>query len=67
MSFFKSIFNYLKNISKGKAGQSGSKGHPIDDYMKSLLSKSNLSAPPLDKLTAFKILNIDPPEGDKVL
>ena len=35
------------------------KKHPMDAFFKSFLSKSNLSAPPLDDPTAYKILNIE--------
>lgn len=37
---------------------SGAKRHPLDEMFKSVLSKTNLAAPPLDVPTALKILNI---------
>lgn len=39
--------------------------HKLDEMLGSMLSKGNLSAPPLDKLTAFKILNVEP-KGDEI-
>ena len=48
---------FIYNNSTG--GQSSGKRHPLDDFMKKFLSKTNLSAPPLDNSTALKILNIE--------
>ena len=49
---------FTDNNSTG-GGQSSGKRHPLDDFMKKFLSKTNLSAPPLDNSTALKILNIE--------
>jgi hypothetical protein len=50
---------FLGNNNSTGGGQSSGKRHPLDDFMKKFLSKTNLSAPPLDNSTALKILNIE--------
>lgn len=66
---FKSFFKAYKDVtsnaktaggnSGGNKGQSGQKQHAYDSFMSSMMSKTNLSAPPLDESTAMQILNID--------
>lgn len=77
MSFYRFIFNYLKQYSipvfksffkaykdtTGQAktsgnGSEGKKQHPFDRVMSSMMSKTNLSAPPITESTAMQILNI---------
>jgi hypothetical protein len=59
---FKSVFRAYKDTTSGQqnTGNSSSSGkkHPMDEMFKNMLSKTNLSAPPLDSVTALKILNI---------
>jgi hypothetical protein len=50
-------FTKAFNESKASADDRNKK-HPLDEWFSSLLSKTNLSAPSLDPLTALKILNI---------
>jgi hypothetical protein len=67
---FKSFFKAYKDVTANaktadgsaggsKGGQSGQKQHAFDSFMSSMMSKTNLSAPPLSESTALQILNID--------
>jgi hypothetical protein len=66
---FKSFFKAYKDVTANaktanndggnKGGQSGQKQHAFDSFMSSMMSKTNLSAPPLSESTAMQILNID--------
>lgn len=63
---FKSFFKAYKDVTGNanaaggnKGGQSGQKQHAYDSFMSSMMSKTNLSAPPLTETTAMQILNIE--------
>jgi hypothetical protein len=66
---FKSFFKAYKDVTANaktannaggnKGGQSGQKQHAFDSFMSSMMSKTNLSAPPLTESTALQILNIE--------
>lgn len=61
-SFFKAYKDTTANPQGSQSGpNTGSSGkkHPMDELFKNMLSKTNLSAPPLDSVTALKILNIE--------
>ena len=62
---FKSFFKAYKDTTAGGAkannsegGSGGQKQHPFDRFFSSMMSKTSLSAPPLDEGTALQILNI---------
>ena len=69
---FKSFFKAYKDTTANARSQEAGgiqwdylgKKHPLDDFFKSMLSKTNLAAPPIDATTSLRILNIEP-EGDK--
>lgn len=62
---FKSFFKAYKDTTAGQKtssggnNSSGPKDHPFDKFFSSMMSKTNLTAPPLDEGTALQILNID--------
>jgi len=62
---FKSFFKAYKDTTAGAKtntggnSSSGPKEHPFDKFFSSIMSKTNLSAPPLDEGTALQILNIE--------
>ena len=62
-SFFKAYRSTTANAAGAKSNtSSGSsdnqKKHPFDQFFSSMMSKTNLSAPPIDEGTALQILNI---------
>ena len=63
---FKSFFKAYKDTTgnpkannAGAGGQSGQKQHVFDTFFSSMMSKTNLSAPPLSESTAMQILSIE--------
>ncbi len=63
---FKSFFKAYKDVTANGAknnnsggGSSGQKQHFFDTFFSSMVSKTNLSAPPLTESTAMQILNIE--------
>jgi hypothetical protein len=60
-SFFKAYKDVTGNAKPNNAGgnSSGQKQHIFDTLFSSMMSKTNLSAPPLNESTAMQILNIE--------
>jgi len=62
---FKSFFKAYKDVTGGAkpnttgGSSTGQKQHIFDQFFSSMVSKTNLSAPPLTDSTAMQILNID--------
>jgi len=62
---FKSFFKAYKDVTgnaktnNSSGDTSGQKQHLFDRLFSNMVSKTNLSAPPLTETTAMQILNID--------
>ena len=61
---FRSFFKAYKDVTGGakansSGGNAGQKQHFFDSFFSSMISKTNLSAPPLTDSTALQILKIE--------